>query len=142
MSTVIQFPSGRSTAPSLSTVENLIVNLRMVELDIARVQLNQLRTEIQHANALRAMFWIKRILVCGFLLWLLTIFAHADSINRSFYNERGSFAGSSVQRGNGTSFYDSRGSFDGSAIRHGKWTSFYDGRGRYTGSSINTSPRR
>jgi hypothetical protein len=61
---------------------------------------------------------------------------------KSFYNERGSFAGSSVQRGNATSFYNSRGSFDGSAIRHGKWTSFYDGRGHYTGSSINTSPRR
>jgi hypothetical protein len=68
--------------------------------------------------------------------------AKADSVSRSFYNANGSFAGSSVQRGNATSFYNSRGSFDGSAIRHGKWTSFYDGHGRYTGSSIYTSPRR
>jgi hypothetical protein len=77
------------------------------------------------------------------LLAALTIYAGAEPwTSKSFYNERGSFAGSSVQRGNATSFYNSRGSFDGSAIRHGKWTSFYDGRGRYTGSSINTSPRR
>jgi hypothetical protein len=52
--------------------------------------------------------------------------ASAESSTRSFYNERGSFAGSSVR----------------SAIRHGNSTSFYDGRGRYTGSSINTGPRR
>ena len=66
--------------------------------------------------------------------------AHAQQ--RSYYNERGSFAGSSVTRGNSSSFYNGAGSFAGSAIRHGNSTSFYDGRGRYTGSSVNTGPRR
>jgi hypothetical protein len=72
----------------------------------------------------------------------LTEPAEAQSTSRSFYNERGSFAGSSVTRGNSSSFYDGQGRFSGSAIKHGNSTSFYDGRGRYTGSSINTSPRR
>jgi hypothetical protein len=35
---------------------------------------------------------------------------------KSFYNERGSFAGSSVTRGNSSSFYDGQGWFSGSAI--------------------------
>jgi hypothetical protein len=74
--------------------------------------------------------------------------AEAQSVSRSFYDNRGSFAGpiiwngQSWTRGNATSFSDGRGRFSGSAIRHGNSTSFYDGRGRYTGSSINTSPRR
>jgi hypothetical protein len=76
------------------------------------------------------------------LLAALTIYAGAESSRRSFHNERGSFAGSSVTRGNSSSFYDGAGRFSGSAIRHGNSTSFYDGRGRYTGSSINTSSRR
>jgi hypothetical protein len=62
--------------------------------------------------------------------------AAAQSMTRSFYNERGSFAGSSVMRGNSSSFYDGAGRFSGSAVRHGNSTSFYDGRGRYTGSVI------
>jgi hypothetical protein len=76
------------------------------------------------------------------LLAALTIYAGADSINRSFYNERGSFAGSSITRGNSGSFYDGAGRFSGSSIKHGNSTSYYDHQGRYTGSSINTSPRR
>ena len=68
--------------------------------------------------------------------------AAQSATTRSFYNERGSFAGQSFTRGNSTSFSDKSGSFSGSAIRHGNSTSFYDGRGRYTGSSINTGPRR
>jgi hypothetical protein len=76
------------------------------------------------------------------LIVALVMPAKADSISRSFYNERGSFAGSSVTRGNSSSFYDGQGRFSGSAIKHGNSTSFYDGRGRYTGAVINTSPRR
>jgi hypothetical protein len=68
--------------------------------------------------------------------------ATAQTSTRSFYNERGSFAGQSFTRGNSTSFSDGKGRFSGSAIRHGNSTSFYDARGRYTGSVINTSPRR
>ena len=33
--------------------------------------------------------------------------AHAESTSRSYYNDNGSFAGSSVPRGNSSSFYDS-----------------------------------
>jgi hypothetical protein len=67
--------------------------------------------------------------------------AAQSSTTRSYYNDRGSFAGSSVQRGKATAFYDGQGRFSGSAIKHGNSTSFYDGRGRFTGSSINTSRR-
>jgi hypothetical protein len=73
-------------------------------------------------------------------LVLLAGSASAQTSTRSFYN--GSFAGSSVTRGNSTSFYDGRGSFAGTSIRHGNQTSTYDGRGSYTGSIIHTGPRR
>ena len=66
----------------------------------------------------------------------------ASAQTRSFYNERGSFAGQSFTRGNSTSFSDGQGRFSGSAIRHGNSTSFYDGRGRFTGSVVNTGPKR
>jgi hypothetical protein len=68
--------------------------------------------------------------------------ASADSINRSFYDKSGSFAGSSVSRGNSDSFYDKSGRFSGSSIQHGNQRSFYDGSGRYSGSTTITSPRR
>lgn len=64
--------------------------------------------------------------------------AHAQQANetRSFYDQRGSFAGSSSTRGNVTSFSDRTGRFDGSAIRNSDGTtSFYDKSGRFTGSS-------
>jgi hypothetical protein len=76
------------------------------------------------------------------MLAALTIYAGADSINRSFYNERGSFAGGSIQRGKTTNFYNSNGSLAGTSIRHGNQTSTYDGRGSYTGTIIHTGPRR
>jgi hypothetical protein len=91
---------------------------------------------------------MKRILWAAVALGVLTIPAAAQSTSRSFYDNRGSFAGGIIwngqswTRGNTTSFSDGQGRFSGSAIRHGNSTSFYDGRGRYTGTSINTSPRR
>jgi hypothetical protein len=122
------------------------------ELAVARARLNANRVELDQCyrsrrriQAQRAWSWIKRLLVLAFLFWLLTTFAsaaQAQSTSRSFYNERGSFVGSSVTRGNSTSFSDGQGRFSGSAIKHGNSTSFYDGRGRYTGSAINTGPRR
>jgi hypothetical protein len=85
---------------------------------------------------------MKRILLTAAIV-VLIMPAHAQSQSqRSYYNGAGSFAGSSVTRGNSTSFSDNRGSFAGSTIRHGNSTSFYDGRGRFTGSSVNTGPRR
>ena len=63
-----------------------------------------------------------------------------SSTSRSFHDSRGSFAGSSVTRGNETSFSDRNGRFDGTAIRNSDGTtSFYDKRGHFTGSSTNTT---
>jgi hypothetical protein len=77
------------------------------------------------------------------LALLLTTFAGAaQAQSRSYYNANGSFAGSSVQRGNSSSFYNERGGFAGSSVRHGKWENFYDYQGRLSGSTINTGPRR
>ena len=63
-----------------------------------------------------------------------------STTTRSFYNERGSFAGSSATRGNLTSFSDGHGRFSGSSIRHGSSTSYYDRNRHYTGSVTNTTP--
>lgn len=63
--------------------------------------------------------------------------------SRSFYDQRGSFAGTSLTRGNSTSVYNGRGSFAGSSIRNSDGTtSFYDRSGHFTGSSTNTLAKR
>jgi hypothetical protein len=59
-----------------------------------------------------------RLLTAAAILAALTLTAHAES--RSYYNAKGSYAGSSYTRGNSTSFYDSRGSYAGSSIRTGR----------------------
>jgi hypothetical protein len=146
MSNVIRFRS-RSRPPPEPTIDGLVRELTMVEIELARARIAQIRSETRQANALWAWWCLKRAVFWGALLWLLTtVFASAaeaqSSSSRSFYDGRGSFAGSSVTRGNTTSFSDGRGRFSGSAIRHGNGTSFYDARGRYSGSSINTGPRR
>jgi len=65
------------------------------------------------------------------------------SMSRSFYDRYGSFAGSSVTRGNQTTFTDRNGHFDGSAIRNRDGTiSFYDRNGHFTGSTTNTTQPR
>ena len=64
---------------------------------------------------------------------LVALAMPAAAQTRSFYDGNGSFAGSSVTRGNSSSFYDGQGRFSGSAVRHGNSRSFYDGQGRYTG---------
>jgi hypothetical protein len=87
-------------------------------------------------------FWYGVLCVTLLTIAVLMTQAKAQSTTRSFYDNRGSFAGSSVTRGNSTSFSDGQGRFSGSAIRHGNSTSFYDKSGHYTGSSINTSPKR
>jgi hypothetical protein len=86
---------------------------------------------------------MKRFLIAATALVALTASASAQSTTRSFYNGSGSFAGSSVTRGNSTSFTDDRGSFAGSAIRNSNGTtSTYDRNGHFTGSAVNTGPRR
>jgi hypothetical protein len=149
---VIQFPGGRSRPPiPMTTVDALIGELAAVELELARARIAQIRSETWQGNVLWTWYCCKKLLFWGFALWLICTLmapAKAETRTKSYYDNRGSFAGpiiwngQSWTRGNATSFSDGRGRFSGSAIRHGKWTSFYDGRGRYAGSSITTSPRR
>jgi len=89
---------------------------------------------------------MQKVLASLSLITALTLAtgAHAQqSTSRSFYDQRGSFAGSSVTRGNATSFSDRSGHFAGRAIKHSNGTtSFYDRNGRFTGSTTDTTPRR
>jgi hypothetical protein len=124
----------------------------LADLAIARAQLKARWVELDQTYRARRrakaqVIWsgVKRLLIWGFVFWFVLTFmkgAQAQSTLRSFYNERGSFAGSSVTRGNSSSFYDGQGRFSGSAIRHGNSTSFYDRNGHYTGSVIDTLPKR
>jgi hypothetical protein len=148
----------------MEAIEDELTPDQAAELAVFRAELNAKRIELEEARrahrgsvvasivavplellafALRLIRYGIMLLPLLFILWLLShASAHAQSSSRSFYDERGSFAGSSVSRSKSTSFYDSAGRFSGSAIRYGNSTSFYDGRGRFTGSSINTGPRR
>jgi len=63
--------------------------------------------------------------------------------SRSYYDNNGSFSGSSIDHGKDASFYDRNGRFSGSAIRNSNGTtSFYDKSGHFTGSSVDTTPKR
>jgi hypothetical protein len=79
----------------------------------------------------------------GSLLLIGSTAIAAAEQSRSFYDQRGSFAGSSVERGNSTRFTDRNGRFNGTPIRNSdRTTSFYDKNGHFTGSSVNTSQVR
>jgi hypothetical protein len=85
---------------------------------------------------------MKLLLMFATAVGILAAAPCALAQTRSFYDQRGSFAGSSVTRGNSTSVYDARGSFAGSAIRNSNGTtSFFNGRGSFVGSSVNTGRR-
>jgi hypothetical protein len=92
----------------------------------------------------------KAMLIVAFLLAATDLAAAQQSTTRSFYDQRGSFAGSSVTtprgqvQGSGTSsFYGADGHFTGSAIHNRDGTTnLYDARGRFMGSSTNTTPPR
>ena len=65
---------------------------------------------------------MKLLLMFAMAVGMLAAAPYASAQTRSFYDRNGSFAGSSVTRGNSTSFTDRN--------------------GRYTGSTVNTTPRR
>jgi hypothetical protein len=112
--------------PRQPAVDALLSELTAVEIEIARARLVQIRLETRQASVLWGWYCFKRVVFWGLALWLLATLmapAKADSVNRSFYNERGSFAGQSVTRGNTTSFSDGQGRFSGSSVRPGEWTS-------------------
>jgi hypothetical protein len=82
---------------------------------------------------------MKTLIIC---IMLCSTAASAQT-SRSFWDNRGSFAGSSNNNGNQTSFSDRNGHFSGNAIHNSNGTtSFYDRNGHFTGSSTDTSPRR
>jgi hypothetical protein len=121
--------------------------------ELEALQIRLIKAQIKEAelsNRILGQLWFQRclrgVLFWGFLFWLLTHFIGGALIrlgtSRSFYNERGSFAGSSITRGKTTNYYNARGSVDGTSINLGRSTSHYDGRGRFIGSTINTGPRR
>jgi hypothetical protein len=135
--TVIRFPGARNV-PSKVAVSTLLD-----ELTVSPV-LGLSRFRLGPARPARCGGWycLKRAVIWGLVLWLLVTFAKADPVSRSFYNANGSFAGSSVARGNAASFFDHQGRFNGSSVQHGNRTLFYDYQGRFSGSTINTGPRR
>ena len=141
MTNLIKFPGRLRPQNSEPAYDELMV----LELELVRARLAQVRSETRAANIFWFRYCFKRVVLWGLLFWLLATFAgaaRAQSTTRSFYDGSGSFAGSSVTRGNSSAFYGSNGSFAGSATRQGKWTNFYDSQGRYSGTSIGTSPRR
>ena len=138
---VISFPHGRPVPPPQPAADDLLA----LEIEIARARLAQINFEVRQAKAMWGWWYFKRAVFWGLALWLLTTFASAakaDSISKSFYDRNGSFAGSSVTRGNAGSYYDGRGRFSGSSVTYGNQTRYYDNAGRYSGSTINTGPRR
>jgi hypothetical protein len=73
----------------------------------------------------------------------LTRLTQKADVSRSFYDQRGSFSGSSIDHGKGSSFYDRDGRFSGSAIRNSDGTTSYFGPdGKFRGSSTNTTQPR
>jgi hypothetical protein len=85
------------------------------------------------------------VLVFGIALVIAVTVAHGQNLStdqKSYFDNHGSFAGSSVRNGNTTSGYDRNGHFDGSAIRNSDGTtSLYDRNGHFTGSVSQTGPR-
>jgi hypothetical protein len=81
------------------------------------------------------------LIIIGLTAWCVIAITRqapaADDIgSRSFYDRSGSFAGSTVTRGNSTSAYDRNGSFGGTIIRNSDGSSsFYDRNGHFAGSS-------
>jgi cell division protein FtsI/penicillin-binding protein 2 len=90
-----------------------------------------------------ALACITALLAIAVAMWFISAVRAEPSTSRSYYDQRGSFAGSSVTRGNQTTFTDRNGRFDGTAIKNSDGTtSFYDKSGRFTGSSTNTTQPR
>ena len=68
---------------------------------------------------------ITALLAIALAMWFISAAGAEPATSRSFYDRNGSFAGSSVTRGNLTSFTDRNGRFDGSAIRNSDGTTTF-----------------
>jgi hypothetical protein len=83
---------------------------------------------LERRGALPLAYMVALILI-AVVMWAASALAEPPS-SRSFYDRNGSFAGSSVTRGNSTSFTDRNGRFDGTAIKNSNGTtSSYDKSG-------------
>lgn len=69
------------------------------------------------------------------LIILCALTGSAMAEQRSFYDARGNYAGSSISRNGYSTFTNARGSYVGSSVTHGNSTTVYDARGNRTGSS-------
>jgi hypothetical protein len=72
MSNVIRF-RGRSRPPP-PTTDDLIGELTAVQIELARAQLAQVRSETRQAQALWGWYCFKRAVIWGLVLWLLCTF--------------------------------------------------------------------
>jgi hypothetical protein len=105
MNQVLQFPNGRS--PPKASVDHLIDELAQVELELARARIAQIHSETRRSNTLWLSYCLRRVLVWGFLFWLVsTMFATAA--DAGWRGRRDTAIGT-------TSFYDKSGHFTGSS---------------------------
>jgi hypothetical protein len=148
MAKLLKFPGIAAISAPIPTLENELLALQKTRLQI---ELETARLENQSARAARAeLAWrtLRRAIFWFGLLWLLfSIFGNSakaePSRSRAFYDRSGSFAGSTITRGNSTNAYDKNGHLSGTIIRNSNGTSsFYDGRGHFAGSSVNTTQPR
>ena len=79
------------------------------------------------------------LLYAAALLATLTVPAAAGST--SYYNRNGSYAGSSLTRGNFTTYTNAGGAYAGSSVRIGRTTILYGANGSRVGSSTRTGRR-
>ena len=94
MSNLLKFPIRPRPQPVPPQDE-----LTALEIELVRARLCQTRSEIRLTNTIWFWYCLKRVLLWGFLFWLLATLAgaaHAQSTTRSFYNANGSFAGVGV----------------------------------------------
>ena len=146
MSNVFQFPHRSRVPQKARTTDALLDELAAVEIELARARLAQIRIEMRQAQALWGWWCFKRAVIWGLVLWVLVTIAGAaqaqSSSSKTFYDQQGRFAGSSITRGNSSTYFDSQGRFNGSSVQYGNRTQFYNYQGHFSGSTINTSERQ
>lgn len=141
MTNIVSFP-GRTvpTAPELTPNSPLADQLEAAELALIQAQTAQLKAMTREVNAAWFAAAVRRLLFWLFVAWLIHALASPASAepwsSRSYYDNGGRFAGSSLMRGNQTTFYDGQGRFAGSEIRHGKQRAVYGPRGNFVGSIV------
>ena len=138
MTNVVRFPHGRSRPPPAPSADDLVRELTAAEIELVCARLAQIRSETRQASAFWAWYCFKRVLLLGFLLWLLaTLAGAAQAQQTTFRDSRGSTIGTATRDSQGTTvFRDARGRTTGTASRDsGGTTTFRDAGGRTIGRS-------